>query len=388
MLAEAFRRGRYSAANGQQVWLGIQLSVALDVLLDEWGVARAMLVTNTSLSGSGRPAASVQGLLGRHCVGYVAGVGAHAPMEDVVRIVRATRDADADLIVGLGGGSVCSAIKIARLALANGVNSVADLQALADAAQPDGPLVRAIAIPTTLSAGEFTPFAGARDPATGQKRPFHYPGLAPDAVVMDAALVRGTPLPLWLATGIRALDHIVETWCSVDSSPLSDAAALHASRLLVPALEACARSGERRASDDVLHSCQAAAWLAIQGVAAGVAQGASHGIGHELGGLAGMPHGITSCIMLPQVLRFNASVNLHRQDALAAYLEWPSGGLADGIAALVASLGLPGRLRDAGISKDVLPRVADAALHNAWVRTNPRVFDDAQAILGLLEQAW
>ena len=94
------------------------------------------------------------------------------------------------------------------------------------------------------------------------------------------------------------------------------------------------------------------------GCQAGVSKGASHGIGHVLGGTAGVPHGYTSCIMLPHVLRFNASVNADRQALVSEALGRPGEPAADVVADLVAGLGLPGRLRDAGVKQDQLDQIA------------------------------
>ncbi|MGE3391981.1 MAG: iron-containing alcohol dehydrogenase, partial [Gammaproteobacteria bacterium] len=125
-----------------------------------------------------------------------------------------------------------------------------------------------------------------------------------------------------------------------------------------------------------------------QGVATGVDLGASHGIGHMLGGTAGMPHGETSCVMLPHVLRFNATVNGARQASLATAMGHPGENAAEIIQALVASLGLPGRLRDAGVPRDLLPRIADESMRDMWIPTNPRPIRDVAEVLALLEAAW
>ena len=81
----------------------------------------------------------------------------------------------------------------------------------------------------------------------------------------------------------------------------------------------------------------------------GVTKGASHGIGHVLGGTAGVPHGYTSCVMLPPVLRFNEPVNAERQAWVSEALGRPGVQAADAVAELIASLGLPGTLRDVGV---------------------------------------
>ena len=91
----------------------------------------------------------------------------------------------------------------------------------------------------------------------------------------------------------------------------------------------------------------------------GVSKGASHGIGHVLGGTAGVPHGYTSCIMLPHVLRFNHPVNAEKQARVSEALGRPGEPAADVVAGLIAGLGLPTRLRDVGVKPEQLDLIAE-----------------------------
>ncbi len=135
-------------------------------------------------------------------------------------------------------------------------------------------------------------------------------------------------------------------------------------------------------------NCLIGAWLSVQGVATGVDLGASHGIGHVLGGTAGMPHGETSCVMLPHVLRYNLSVNGERQAALAQAMGDPNTPAADQIQTLVRDLDLPGRLRDCDVPKELLPTIAEESMHDMWIPTNPRSISGPEDVMPLLEAAW
>jgi maleylacetate reductase len=194
-----------------------------------------------------------------------------------------------------------------------------------------------------------------------------------------------TPEWLFLSTGIRAVDHAVEGICATNAQPLSDGTSLHALRLLgraLPALKADPANLQARLD------CQLGAWMSTFGSQAGVSMGASHGIGHVLGGTASVPHGYTSCIMLPHVLRFNAPVNADRQAWVSDALGQPGAPAADVVAALVAGLGLPARLRDAGVTQDQLEQIAAEAMHDRWVHTNPRHIDGPRTVRALLDAAW
>lgn len=378
--------GRYTPPSPQVVVFGVPAAQALASELARLDARRAVLVTNASLAGPQGLAAQIRGALGPTVVGEVSGIRAHSPREDVLGIAAAIDTAGADAVIGLGGGSVCDAIKVARLCLANGVSTVDGITALrAPAPDTRAPVLPYLAVPTTLSAGEFTCYAGVTDTRIARKELYWHGAALPDVVVLDAAMTVATPPRLWFGTGIRAVDHAVETWCSVNVTPLVEATALHALRRLVPALYACQQDPAALAPR---LEAQIGAWLSIQGVATGVDLGASHGIGHMLGGTAGMPHGETSCVMLPHVLRYNHAVNAARQASLAEAMGSPGEAPADLVAALVARLGLPGRLRDAGVPRELLPRIADEAMRDMWIPTNPRPLAQASEVLALLEAAW
>jgi maleylacetate reductase len=118
--------------------------------------------------------------------------------------------------------------------------------------------------------------------------------------------------------------------------------------------------------------------------------GASHGLGHVLGGAIGMPHGITSCVMLPSVLRYNAVLpeQAARQRLISEAMGDAQRSAADLVQALIASLGLPTRLRDAGVTEDMLESMSQKAMQSHWVRTNPRRVDEPAQALEILRSAW
>ena len=134
--------------------------------------------------------------------------------------------------------------------------------------------------------------------------------------------------------------------------------------------------------------CQLGAWMSIMGSQNGVTKGASHGIGHVLGGTANVPHGYTSCVMLPHVLRFNEPINAARQAMVSEALGQPMVKAADAIAGLIARLGLPGTLRAVGVKAEQMDAIAKQSMHDRWVHTNPRKIDGPPAIRQLLDAAW
>jgi maleylacetate reductase len=128
--------------------------------------------------------------------------------------------------------------------------------------------------------------------------------------------------------------------------------------------------------------------MSMVGSQTGVSKGASHGIGHVLGGTAGVPHGYTSCIMLPHVLRFNHEVTPDQQARVSAALGHPGVAATDVVATLIEGLGLPTRLSDVGVKQDQLDLIAENSMHDRWVHTNPRKIDGPATVRHLLDQAW
>ncbi len=139
---------------------------------------------------------------------------------------------------------------------------------------------------------------------------------------------------------------------------------------------------------DARLNCQMGAWMSIKGAHNGVPMGASHGIGHVLGGTAGVPHGYTSCVMLPHVLRFNEPVTAERQKWVSEALGRPNDSAGDAVAALIASLGLPGTLRDVGVKREQLDRIAAESMHDRWLHTNRGRSMGPAAVRSLLDAAW
>jgi alcohol dehydrogenase class IV len=216
------------------------------------------------------------------------------------------------------------------------------------------------------------------------KQPYEHRRMAPAVVVLDPAITRHTPEWLFLSTGVRALDHAIETLQSFLSNPVADGAAENALRLLAEGLP---RVKADPADMDARLLCQLGAWQSMLPITAGVPMGASHAIGHMLGGTAKVPHGYTSCVMSPYVLRWNVTVNAHRQQRIAAALgdaEASAGDLAD---ALIRSLGMPRTLTQVGVRPDQLAVIAEHTLGDMWGRTNPRPINSAQDVLDILQSA-
>lgn len=352
------------------------------------GAARVVLVTTRSLAGGALVAAAKDAIAGR-LAGVFSAMRAHSPVEDVLALAALLREQEADLVVAVGGGSVIDGCKVACLATWRGIADAGSLIAAATSrgAAPgdwDGaaPAPRIVAVPTTLSAAEFAPHAGYTDLAEGRKYRALDPWMVPRAVILDPAATLETPAELFLSSGIRALDHAAERWCSTAPQPFSDAVSRQAMVMLAENLPRVRRHPEDLAARG---ACQQAAWLSVMGGWAGVPVGASHGLGYILGAARGVPHGITSCLMLHAVMRWNAPVNEYRQKDVAHIFGGEEAGPA--IEAFVRGLGLPTRLSEQGIPAEDIPGLAARWNGDAPIATNPRPVRSAADLEAILRLA-
>ena len=136
-----------------------------------------------------------------------------------------------------------------------------------------------IAIPTTLSAAEFSPHAGITDPARKVKEGFQHPLSVPKSVILDPEATRETPIELLLSTGMRAVDHAVEGLCARRAAPLAEATCLRAMQMLATALPAIRRDPTNMPAR---LDAQLGMWLSRFVTMSGIPYGASHGLGYLL----------------------------------------------------------------------------------------------------------
>jgi maleylacetate reductase len=352
--------------------------------------ARRVFVTTTRSLAGGRLVGDAVAALGDRCVGRFHEIAAHSPREAVIAGARAIRAADADLIVAIGGGSVIDATKVMLIALWRGFESTGRLSEVAgripeaSAWDDDAQRLRMIAIPTTLSAAEFSPHAGITDPGRRVKEGFQHPLAVPKCVILDPEATRETPLELLLSTGMRAVDHAVEGWCVARAAPLAEATCLRAMQMLAAALPAIRRDPADMAAR---LDAQLGMWLSRFVTMAGLPYGASHGLGYLLGAFKGVPHGITSCLTLHAALAWNEPVNAERQRAVAAAFGRPGESASAAIRAFVESLGLPARLGDIGIGRDELAAIAGSWDGGGPLAANPRPVRGTQDVTELLSLA-
>ncbi|SRR5712691_5096285 len=296
-------------ANPPLIHWGAGSVQALGDELERLGVKRVALVTTKSLLGAKLPLEPQ----------VTAMIGQHSPVAQIEEATNGARAAGVDGVVSFGGGSPIDAAKIVALRLGGFPH---------------------VAVPTTLSVAELAAGAGFTDDS-GTKAGLRDPGLLPTAVIYDPEVTLTTPMELWLSTGIRSLDHAVEGFLAEGEHPFNDVMALEAIRRL---FESLPRAKAEPKNLDVRTENQIAAWFSFT-LPAASASGLSHMMGKQIGARHGIPHGVTSCLLLPHVMRY-----LGRNTALPVS--------ADAVQDLIAQLGLPQHIADYKIGEPELKKAA------------------------------
>lgn len=369
--------------------------------VDRLGRKRAFVITGTTIAEKTDLLARVREILGPRWAGSFYPISQHVPRRDVIAAALQAREAKADVLVSLGGGSPVDGTKAVALCLSEGVTSEQQLDSYRGRGprgmrfNPEfqGQPVPHIALTTTLSAGEFTSAFGITDEGRRVKEGYGTPEFVPRVVILDPELTVCTPPWLWSSTGMRAVDHAVERLYSPKHQPLVDALCLQALRDLFQNLP---RSLQDPHNLEARLSCQLAAWMSIMGFMS-VRTGISHAIGHQLGGHCHVPHGKTSCVMLPHAMAFNLSHAAERLALVAEAAGLDTGELSttqaamaavEAVRKLVVDLGCPGRLRDVGVEKSDFPLLAEAVMEEVPSIQNPRPITGIDEVIEILQKAW
>ena len=302
--------------------------------------------------------------------------------QSVLAGLDAYHENDCDGIIALGGGSPIDCAKAISLLVTHPkpLEQYALIRGGLSLITADKPPL--FAVPTTAGTGSEVGRASLITVASGTKLGLISKHLIPTAAVCDPELTLGMPAQLTAATGIDAISHCVETFCSPKFNPVADAIALDGLERAWKNLSAAAKSPNdiTYRSEMMMASTQGA--LAFQ-----KGLGLIHSLSHPLGALEEprLHHGVLNAIFLPHVIRFNASACPEKMDAMGQVMGTGAGAdaLANAFAELNTALGLPARLSELGVTATHLEGIAEAALADHSTPCNPRPLelDDCQAVL-------
>jgi alcohol dehydrogenase len=340
--------------------------------LAELGVRRPLVLSGRRTSASPAYQQSIASLQDFRAFKEIPEHSSIAALEAVTQLAR---DHSVDGFVAIGGGSASDTAKAAALWLAEG----GELESHATRFTPPAALVVPVlersklpiaAVPCTASGAEVTPGAGIRT-ADGRKLVFSDPKLSARLIVIDPAANAAVPAFIMLATGMNGLAHCIEGLYAKQRTPVTDALALHAIELFLEALPRVARAPE---SVDYRAKLLAAAHLSGL-VLVNSRTCLHHAICHAIGAVTGATHGDSNSVILPHAMSFNYQ---------AAPESLPVARVHD----LQAELGVPTRLRDIGVARELLATIAKKVMGERGLYFNPRPVQDPDEIHALLEAAW
>jgi alcohol dehydrogenase class IV len=364
---------------------------ALPAELDAIGAGRIAIVTSPSVASQAMYR-ELRSRLGDRVSMEYCRIRPHPATELIVELITLSAAARPDAYLAVGGGSVIDAAKLAAFGVAERITDTGQLVGFSAHAEdqerePMRPATAeprpVVAVPTTLSAAEWNGFAATVDTESATKLLLRQLAITPAVVCLDPELAASTPRTLWASTGIRAVDHAIETTYARSAMPVTSALALGALSMLQCSL---ADSVHDPANLAAAQECQWAAMMSIIGVH-NVPLGLSHAIGHQLGA-HGVPHGMTSCVTLPHVMRLLLPVTRQAQDLIATAMgRTAASEAANAVHDLIASLGVPFRLRDLGVPRSSFRQIARATLGDVVARESPGELTE-ESVIGVLEAAW
>lgn len=349
---------------------------------------RILVSISRSLAKNSTIAEDIKSHLGDQVAGVASVLTEHSPYDCIFELARLITKANATHVVSIGGGSVIDGSKIALIVANLKVTSAEQLDSLTYASATglevtSWPTVH-IAVPTTLSGAEFTPLAGATSSISNRKEGFLNPHLVPDHIILSASLTMHTPERLLLSSGIRSVDHAVETLCApgVDAEIANYCA--EGLGLLYRGLKGCKTDPN---SLDHRANSQRGVYFATAGLSR-YRMGASHGLGYLLGVVGHVPHGLTSCVLLPAVVGYNLSDTVGPQNRIAEVLGVDSAEqVSETLRSFIGELGLPNRLSDLNVNEQALSEIKEAALTHPVVQANPKPIQSAQDVADILQRA-
>lgn len=305
--------------------------------------------------------------------------------EVINNCIQQFKIANADFVLGIGGGSALDVAKAVAV-MVDYTGNLSDFKVGGLASRRVG----LGAIPTTAGTGsEVTDITVVKDVTTGVKLPIKGPALVPDLAIIDPALMLGVPAEVTAATGIDTLTHAIEAYVSKQSNPLSKAYAYHAVEAVAHSLRRAVGCGDNL--DDRYDMAVAAYKAGLAFSNAGL--GLTHAISHQIGSQFHIPHGTANAILLPYVMAFNALVSEAEYAELAVAMGVARENMTQreccwaaihAVSQLVQDLGLPTSLAHTDIHLESMLQISEDALEDICLGGNPRTVT-AKQIISLLQ---
>ena len=367
-------------------------NTALDVAIEVENLKckKALIVTDRDLVKNTDIPEKIKKALGNLCVGIFSDVEADSGVHIVNQGAKVGKELGVDCLVSVGGGSAIDTAKGMAIILKEG-GKLQDYAGFQILTRPQTPH---IVIPTTAGTGsEVTYIAVIKDHQEGRKLLFGDYNILPNVAILDPKMTEGLPPKLTAATGMDAMCHAIEAMHSLQREPVADGMALHAIRLIKEFLLRAVQNGK-----DMTARGQMLIAATLAGSAFSNAQvGLVHALAHSVGARFKVHHGLANSILLPACLRYNADVcgdvYLNILSALGVNVkgipvDQAGEAVADEIGKFTKELGLPQRLRDAGVPEEGLKECSELALSDGAIVYNPKFISDSEEVLKVYQQAW
>jgi alcohol dehydrogenase class IV len=363
-------------------------TASVDALGDELtkqGLERALLVCGSTVGNTSDVIDPVTEGLGERLAGIFPETTSDKRLETAVRGLEAMREHDADVLVGLGGGSSLDVTKVISVLAASDSEPAEVGRELAETGSvsvPSGPLTPIVAVPTTLAGADHSSVAGVTaSPSSGLvdkqvSGSVSAPQLMPRSVVYDPALFGTTPTPILAASAMNGFNKGIETLYARNATPVTDATASRGLRLLQDGLH---HLGEQPVDEAVLEPVVEGILLTQYGVSrpAETTLSIIHAFGHGLTRTYDVQQGAAHAIIAPQVLRYLFENGAARRDILADALgvaesSNPATSVVEAVERVGDSLNLPTRLRDVdGPGPAQFSEVAQTVRNDPFMRNSP-----------------
>ena len=350
---------------------------------------KAILVTDQGLLATGL-VEEVQKAMGRFLVGTFSDVPQDSGMEVVDQGTAYAKSVGADVVVSLGGGSVIDTAKGMCILMKEG-GSMRDYEGMQMLTRLQTPH---IVIPTTAGTGsEVTSGAIIFDKEQGQKIiNFEYFN-TPRVAILDPKLTIGLPPHLTATTGMDAMTHAVESYVSLQRNPISDAAGLHAIRLIEQYLPIAVNDGANMVARGQMQIAALIAGWAFSNAMVGLV----HAMAHSLGAVCRIPHGLANSLLLPHVMTYNLEEVPHLLADIAVALgaaqhgDDPYTAGQAGIKAtqdLLSKIGLTQTLSELNVTQDQLSECAELSMSDGSIVYNPRMVMETEEVMNVYMKAY
>ncbi len=321
-------------------------------------VSRVMIVTDPTMVQFGYADKVIQNLPQSVSYRIFDQVEPDPSVTTVQTGAQAMRDFKPDLIIALGGGSAMDAAKGMWLfyeqpneTFSNLRQKFLDIRKRAYKFPTLGRQAKFVAIPTTSGTGsEVTPFTVITDKEKNVKYPIADYALTPDVAIVDPEFVMTVPASITADTGMDVLTHATEAYVSVLANDYTDGLALKAIKMIFDYLPRAYANGSDAEAREKVHNASTMAGMAFANAFLGI----NHSIAHKIGGEFHTPHGRTNAILMPHVIRYNAS----RPTKLAAFPKYESFVADERYADIARYLGLPAATTEQGV-ESLIQAVAD-----------------------------